>query len=264
MSSTPTKRSATVIKTGYAQSAALISIITVTFNDPEGLRSTIKSLMESGPGNFELVIVEGADPVDATAESVLLEILPDFPITVVQGRDGGPYDAMNRGIIASSGDWIWFMNSGDLFGPEVSMVQIENLLRNSNSSWLVGRARVGQGSTARLKGFSSTADLLSGKYTPCHQSIIVRRDAFLIHGLFDTRFRISADYDLMCKLGQIGDPLLTSVVLTHYLGGGISDTRVIRREFESATIRLRGVRKISLVPKECLRFLVRVVRAVKS
>lgn len=252
-----------VDRRGYAGWPIELSIVTVTFNDSEGLHSTIKSLMECGSARFELVIVEGAVPARGFAQAVLEELSPAFPVTVIQGHDDGPYDAMNRGILSSSGNWLWFMNSGDEFAPNIRMSDIESMLLSCPSPWLVGRARVGHGDTIRVKGYQSAKDLLAGRYTPCHQSIIVRREAFLTYGLFDVRFRISADYDFMCKLGRIIDPYVTSQVLTHYLGGGISDKRIVRREFESATIRVRSNWGVIAAPKEYLRFLVRAVRALR-
>lgn len=259
MNNGPATSSVAVSKFGEKRAASpVISIITISFHDPDGLRSTILSLMNRGTGNFELIVVEGADPSTGTAHTILEELSPAFPVVLAQGYDSGPYDAMNRGVILSSGEWVWFMNSGDLFGPEVRMKRLEEQLLESSSSWLVGRAKVGAGQFMRYKGYSSTPDLISGSYTPCHQAVIVRREMFVAHGLFDTRYRISSDYDFMCKLGELDEPLVSKMVLTHYLGGGISDKNVIRREFESATIRVRRNRLSA--PKEYLRFLVRSIR----
>ena len=94
----------------------LFSIITVVLNDAEGLRKTASSIEQQAFSEFEWVVVDGGSS-DGTLKQAR-NIYGKAPI-VHSAPDNGIYDAMNKGIQLSSGEYLVFMNAGDTFaGPD--------------------------------------------------------------------------------------------------------------------------------------------------
>lgn len=88
------------------------SIITVNFNNCEGLRRTIESVIGQTYRDFEFIVIDGGS-TDGSAD-VLQEY--DSNITYwVSEKDSGIYNGMNKGIAKATGDYLNFMNSGDCF-----------------------------------------------------------------------------------------------------------------------------------------------------
>lgn len=89
-----------------------ISVITVVYNDKEGLEKTIQSVLSQTYDNIEYIIVDGG----STDGSV--DIIKKYQNRIgkwISEPDEGIYDAMNKGVGLSSGEWLNFMNAGDVF-----------------------------------------------------------------------------------------------------------------------------------------------------
>lgn len=160
--------------------------------------------------------------------------------------DGGPYHAMNRGILASHGEWIWFVNAGDLVFPGLQPDRLLQELEDAPPGvfWVAGTAevRTPAGEFVRHKSFPSVQSMLVLGDLPCHQAVMVRRSAFAHYGLFDTRLKISADYDFLVRLAEDAPPRILDCVLAVFHTGGLSHVRVRRTQFESAFVQLRRTR----------------------
>ncbi len=89
----------------------VVSIITVVFNSVTLLERTIQSILGQTYPNIEYLIIDGGSK-DGTVDIIRkYEDRIDFWIS---GPDKGLYDAMNKGLTAATGDFVWFLNSGDL------------------------------------------------------------------------------------------------------------------------------------------------------
>ena len=86
------------------------SIITVNFNNKEGLRKTIESVIHQSFCDFEYIVIDGGS-TDGS-----MDIIKEYESHInywVSEPDKGIYNAMNKGILKAQGDYINFMNSGD-------------------------------------------------------------------------------------------------------------------------------------------------------
>ena len=89
-----------------------ISIITINYNNAEGLRQTLESIKVQSYKNYELLLIDG----NSTDNSI--EVIKEYGYKYVSEPDNGPFDAMNKGIKKATGDYCIFMNSGDSFHNE--------------------------------------------------------------------------------------------------------------------------------------------------
>ena len=93
------------------------SIITVNYNNCEGLRRTIESVVGQTFRDFEFIVIDGGS-TDGSAD--VLRQYDDRITYWVSEKDGGIYNAMNKGIACATGNYLNFMNSGDCFyAPDV-------------------------------------------------------------------------------------------------------------------------------------------------
>ena len=105
-----------------------ISIITITYNNLDGLRLTAESVIaQTAFKEIEWVVVDGGS-TDGTREFVLEELNSDR-VTWLSGPDDGIYDALNKGVRRATGDWILCLNAGDMF---CAADVVEKILRLSD------------------------------------------------------------------------------------------------------------------------------------
>ena len=110
------------------------SIITVNFNNKEGLRKTIESVIHQTFRDFEYIVIDGG----STDGSV--DVLKDYDAQIdywVSEPDGGIYQGMNKGIKKATGEYLNFMNSGDCFYNNDVLAKIAN--SNFDADLIIGK-----------------------------------------------------------------------------------------------------------------------------
>ncbi|MES5169651.1 glycosyltransferase [Prevotella melaninogenica] len=99
-----------------------VSVITVVFNDVTHIRETIESYFSQTWEDKEYIVIDGGS-TDGT-----LNVIKEYTDRItywISEKDNGMYDAINKGILHSTGDWINILNSGDTFAsPEVLSLAI--------------------------------------------------------------------------------------------------------------------------------------------
>jgi glycosyltransferase involved in cell wall biosynthesis len=117
----------------------LITVITVVFNGAEYLEKTIQSVLNQTYDNIEYVIIDGGS-TDRT-----LNIIRKYEEKIdywVSARDKGTYDAMNKGIRLAQGDWLCFMNAGDLLSNDNTLLDVATALDNKEISFVYSDAEL--------------------------------------------------------------------------------------------------------------------------
>ena len=102
----------------------LISIITVVFNGEKKLEKTISSVINQTYDNLEYIVIDGSSK-DGTID--IIKKYEDKINYWVSEKDSGIYEAMNKGILASKGDYINFMNAGDFFTRKNLVSEVVNI-----------------------------------------------------------------------------------------------------------------------------------------
>ena len=152
------------------------SIITVNYNNKEGLRRTIESVAGQTFRDFEFIVIDGGS-TDGSAD--VLREYDDKIDYWVSEKDGGIYNAMNKGIARATGEYLNFMNSGDCFYAADVLDTVAAY--RSDSDFIVGRdyhydEKSGQGHASIQPPRLSMAHFFVA--TLDHQSSFIRRELF--------------------------------------------------------------------------------------
>lgn len=175
-----------------------ISIVTVVYNDKEGIASTIESVLCQSYKDVEYIVIDG-DSSDGTVNIInqYAKRLAYF----VSEPDVGLYDAMNKGIKASSGDWILFLNSGDSFFNEEVLSDV--FLDKKYETDIIYGSTVYVYNDGAVLRRPQSLNIIKKELPFCHQSAFV--NANIMRGyLFDIKYKIIADYDFFLKCYKEG------------------------------------------------------------
>lgn len=107
----------------------LLTIVTITYNDASGLRRTANSLIPQLSSCIQWIIKDGGSTPSELDE--IVSIVPPHLGQLISSHDSGVYDAMNQALSFVEGDWVIFMNGGDVFASPHVLVQLCNSIRNS-------------------------------------------------------------------------------------------------------------------------------------
>jgi len=121
-----------------------LSVITITYNEPEALQRTLRSLvpLAASPLSWELVIVDSSTALNRE----IIGAFPMLPVNHVSQEPKGIYPAMNAGLALARGEIVWFLNGGDeLLHANVLKSAVDTLGENSNSVMLLAAAELTRG-----------------------------------------------------------------------------------------------------------------------
>ncbi len=220
------------------------SIITPCYQPGERLAATVQSVLSQRFGDFEMIIKD-AGSLDGSLET----IPADHRIRVIQCKDGGIYDGMNQAVASARGEFLYFLNCGDLLhDADVLADTVDCIQREWDGSSRpviyygdVWEKRTGQRAAAKpaMTHFAMYRNL------PCHQACFYSRDLFE-ERQFDLRYRVRADYEhfLWCVLQAGAQTHAMNRIVADYEGGGFSETKENRkcsaREHREITERYLG------------------------
>jgi len=170
----------------------LISIVTVVYNGGNFLEKTIKSVLSQSYENIEYIIVDGASS-DNTLD--IIKKYKDKISIVVSEKDDGLYDAMNKGLKLASGDFINFMNAGDILYTKDVVKNIVCSMDNIDTLYYA-RAKVISESVGWIYPPYETNDYKKwlSLNLPNHQSMFFPK-SFYKDFFYDLRLKIGADDD---------------------------------------------------------------------
>ncbi|MDM8553370.1 glycosyltransferase family 2 protein [Desulfococcaceae bacterium HSG7] len=177
----------------------LVTVVTVTRNAEASIERTIISVCSQKYANIEYIVIDG------NSSDNTLAIIRKYSHGISQfinEEDGGIYDAMNKGIrlASSNSHFITFLNAGDVFHDSDVIKDIASSVRltrshvygNFTKAWQVVQT------PAKINNYVLSTNMV------CHQAIFFRTGTHRKY-LYDTRFKICADYKLLIDLTRAGE-----------------------------------------------------------
>jgi glycosyltransferase involved in cell wall biosynthesis len=173
-----------------------LSVITINLNNRQGLEKTFKSVFNQSYLDFEYLVIDGGS-TDGSVEVIQKHI--DSISYWISEPDKGIYNAMNKGIARSRGEYCYFLNSGDYLATDDVLEKI--FAGSCRESFICGDFILDQKGKLELNTpyknrnwLFSLYDIYSGFLA--HQAFFIRRDMFDRYGLYDEQLHIMSDWKL--------------------------------------------------------------------
>lgn len=214
----------------------VFSIVTVTKNNLKGLKRTHKSLGAQTCRDFEWIVVDSASK-DGT-----LDYLSQSRAIWVSEPDKGIYDAMNKAIPEATGQYVLFLNAGDLLAGPWVLDRLYRALTEHRKApdFIYGDSyETRPGQPPATKKARSHKQYRRGMFTH-HQAMLYRRER-LQKMKYNRVYRIAADYDLTCRFLRLKKLRVRYVplALCIYESGGVSQKQAELGRKEQSIIRKR-------------------------
>ncbi len=225
----------------------LITVVTVTLNNKNGVKKTLDSILKQKYNNIELIIVDGKSE-DGTEEYIktnknLIENkLKRF--LYIYEKDNGIYDAMNKGIKASTGDWIIFMNAGDSFfdGEVISKIfEDDSIFKEADI--IYGKTNLITNEKLKMILAPKSLHNISYRMIFSHQSVFVRAN-LLKNNLFSNNYKICSDFDFLLHMYQQKRKFKeVDLIISNFEESGVSSNNKLEVCYETKEISLKYASK---------------------
>lgn len=207
-----------------------ISIITVSYNAAKTIEQTIRSVVNQTYKNIEYIIIDGGS-TDGTVD--IIKKYEDKIAYWVSEPDKGIYDAMNKGIMLATGDYVYFLGADDkLLNLPTNILE---KAKNDNIFVVLGSVRFSNGYV-----FHSVWDWkLKFNNRLHHQGMFIKK-SYLVNNLYDIEYPVLADFDLNQKMFKNNlSHITTKLVIAEFSLDGISaankhideQCRIVRKNF---------------------------------
>jgi putative colanic acid biosynthesis glycosyltransferase len=220
----------------------MLSIITIAYNNLDGLKKTHASIQSQTTQEYEWIVVDGGSK-DKTST-----FLKTTNANWKSEPDGGIYDAMNKGIDRMKGDYMLFLNSGDCFADQDSLGHILETI-HQNPAFIYGDAlEQEENGLIREKIAKPYTTISKGLFTH-HQAMVYKKNDLR----YDTQYKIASDYDFTYRYLM---EIVSLDLPVHYIptplcifeGGGISQTSAKKGRLEQYKIRkshhIKGAKRL--------------------
>jgi glycosyltransferase involved in cell wall biosynthesis len=174
---------------------ALISVITINYNNAEGLKKTIDSVIGQTFKDLEFIIIDGG----STDKSIEIIKQSTGISSWVSEKDNGIYHAQNKGIAKATGEYLLFLNSGDILAENNTLEKVAPYL--SKSDIVYGDLITEDGKGVRKQETSPEAldvyhFMISTLWHPC---TFIHTSVFKRFGNYNEEFKITADYEFFIR-----------------------------------------------------------------
>lgn len=214
----------------------LITIVTICFNEEKNIRRTIESVLKQTYSDIEFLVIDGQSS-DNTMK--IVNEYSEKIAKVVSEKDKGIYDAMNKANNLATGDYIFFLNSGDFFSNDYVLNEIIN---NTDSYYSLIAARTDiYYKKQKLNLVSPPENIRLSKESKSysHQGTLIHKSIYKQFN-YNLTYKISADREYWIRVSTIEDfdVIFHDKSLASFELGGVSNNHknVLRRRIEDLYI----------------------------
>jgi len=218
------------------------SIIIATYNAEKHLSKAVESLIKEISNSHELIIIDGGS-TDKTID--IINKHSKYINYWISEPDKGIYDAWNKGLQIAKGDWIMFLGADDCLNPG-ALSQYDTFINNdpshSDLHFISSKIEMvdSQGKSIRIKGWKWEWPKFLNEMTVAHPGALHSRKLFMEYGLFDTKYKITGDYELLLRPRTNLKSGFMNHVTVKMCEGGASDSVAALREHKIAAINTGG------------------------
>ncbi|MBN2891660.1 MAG: glycosyltransferase [Bacteroidales bacterium] len=206
-----------------------LSVVTIVFNDVIHIEKTINSVLSQTYDKIEYIIIDGASN-DGTVD--IIKKYDDKLDFWNSEPDKGLYDAMNKGLQKTSGDYICFLNSGDLFFDETTVEKMFASAENKQVDIFYGETVIidEQGEIKGKRRLSAPEKL---DWKSFKNGMLVSHQAFIparkLAPNYNLKYKFSSDFDWCVRIMKNAENIQnTNQTIIRYLDGGLTKKRLIK------------------------------------
>ncbi|MDI1254740.1 MAG: glycosyltransferase family 2 protein [Flavobacterium sp.] len=219
------------------------SIITASFNSERTIATTIKSLLDQDFTDFEYIIVDGNSKDNTLKIIASFEALftaKNISYRYISEKDKGVYDAWNKGVKLSEGEWISFLGSDDSYMPNALNTYFTHIQNNSNSNYISSQVQLINANGENLSVFGKAyrwekviRDMDTAQVGSFH-----KKELFEKIGFFDPSYKIVGDLDFYIRSKDVIRPAYFKEITAKMQNGGISN-QIYKALKEALVVKLK-------------------------
>lgn len=198
-----------------------ISIIVATYNSGKTIESCLFSLISNKTESTEIIVVDGAS-TDNT-----LDILKKYNDTIdvfITEQDDGIYDAWNKGLNASNGEWVMFVGSDDQLCNDIITKLESFILDRDDLEYISGRVQLIDHDQNKLQivGAKYDWDIFRSRMNVAHVGSLHHFSLYEKFGYYDTSYKICGDYEFFLRIKDKLKASFINEVIANMTIGGVS------------------------------------------
>lgn len=199
-----------------------ITIATVSYNAEKEIEPTLKSVTGQDYENMEYIVIDGASS-DSTID--IIEGFRNQIDQLVVESDNGIYDAMNKAIKMSTGDYLLFMNAGDTFCDPHTLSQMAEHLHDDPAVLYGDRYYVALNGKSERQN-AKPVEKIFERMPYCHQAALTKTKSLREH-LFNTTYKYAADYNQVVQIYRAGERFKKiDLPVCNFTAGGKSESGI--------------------------------------
>jgi glycosyltransferase involved in cell wall biosynthesis len=201
-----------------------VSVITVCYNSEKHIACAIESVINQTYNNIEYIIIDGG------SKDNTINIVKSYGSKIskfISEPDNGIYDAMNKGLMMATGDFLAILNSDDFYiNNRVIEIVVNELTKQQTDSIYADLIYVDEHDSNKQVRYWKSNPFVNGSFFkgwhPAHPTFIVKNEIYEKFGYFNLNFRLAADFELMLRFlekNQISTCYLPEAIIKMRLGG---------------------------------------------